>query len=235
MVWRIEADTTAHLLAIETRDQETGHPFFSALDYRSGNLLIHEKPYGDRNWGLAGLADRKLLIKAFGQNSPNGTGIACIDIDHGGLLWEQFNFVLVRAGHRQLTVRHRNFAAGYEQYLDASTGNLTPFNKMAAKPTEANTVLPQRYEQGIPECLVGYPVHGDLFHCQIGQKQLWGFHEVIQEAYRVRLVVTSGLSVLADQVVLTELAKMTPELFFVIGQQVFIISDNKREIVSYLV
>src|SRR3546814_445478 len=197
--------------------------------------LIQEKPYGDRNWALAGLADRKLVVKAFGQNSPNGTGIACIDIDRGDLLWEQFNYMLVRVDSHQLTVRHRNFAGGFEQYLDIATGNLTPFNKTAAKPIEANIVLPQRYEQGIPECLANYPVHGDLFFCRIGQKQLWGFHEAIPQAYRARLVVTSGLTVVADQVVITELAKMAPELFFMIGQQVFIISDNKREIVSYLV
>ncbi|MEC3880351.1 DUF4905 domain-containing protein [Parapedobacter sp. 10938] len=235
MVWRIEADTAAQILAIETRDRETGQPFFSVFDYQSGRSFTQEKPYGDRNWTLAGLADRKLILKAFGQNSPNGTGIACIDIDRGELLWEQFNYVLVHVGNRQLTVRHRNFAGGYEQYLDVVTGNLTPFNNMATKPTEAHIVLPQRYDHGIPACLDGFPVHGDLFYYQIGQKQLWGFHEAIQQAYRVRLVITSGLTVLADEVVLPELAKMTPELFFMIGQQVFIMSDNKREIVSYLV
>src|SRR5690606_27368344 len=107
--------------------------------------------------------------------------------------------------------------------------------KNAGKPTEADIVLPQRYGHGLPECLAGYPVHGDLFYCQIGPKQLWAFHEARQGSYRVRMVITSGLTVLADQIILPELAKMTPELFFMIGQQVFIISDNKREIVSYLV
>src|SRR5690606_1753669 len=80
VVWRIEVDTTAQLLAIETRDPESGRPAFSVVDYLSGTSFIHEKPYGDRNWALAGVANRKLVVKAFGQNSPNGTGIACIDI-----------------------------------------------------------------------------------------------------------------------------------------------------------
>ncbi|HWK59569.1 MAG TPA: DUF4905 domain-containing protein [Parapedobacter sp.] len=235
MVWRIEADTSAHLLAVETRDKETGQPSFSAFDYQSGVSFIHEKPYGNRNWVLAGVTDRKLIAKAFGQNSPDGAGIACIDVASGDLLWEQFNYVLVHVGNQQLTVRHRNFAGGYEQHLDITTGNLTQFNKNAGKPTEADIVLPQRYGHGLPECLAGYPVHGDLFYCQIGPKQLWAFHEARQGSYRVRMVITSGLTVLADQIILPELAKMTPELFFMIGQQVFIISDNKREIVSYLV
>ncbi|MGV3760998.1 DUF4905 domain-containing protein [Parapedobacter sp.] len=235
VVWRIEADTANGLLAIETRDRETGHPSFSAFDYQTGTLFIDEKPYGDRNWAMAGITGRTLVLKALGQNDPNGAGVACIDIDHGDILWEQFNYVLVRVGTRQHTVRHRNFAGGYEQYFDATSGNLTTFNKTAAKPPVADIVIPQRYEHGIPRYLAGYPIHGDVFYCQIGQKRLWGFHEAIQQAFRIRLVITDNLMVLADPIVLTGLAKMAPELFFMIGQQVFIIGDNKREIVSYLV
>lgn len=235
MVWRIEADTTGNLLAVETRDKDTGRPAFSAFNYQTGESFIHEKPYGDRNWALAGIANRKLTLRAFGQNSPDGAGIACIDVDSGELAWEQFNYVLLHVGSQQLTVRHRNFAGGYEQYLDPATGNLTQFNKTTSKPTGPTIVLPQRYEHNVPGILAGYAIHGDLFYCQIGPKHLWAFHEATQEAYRVRLVITSGLTVLADRIILPELIKMTPELFFMIEQQLFIVSDNKREIVSYLV
>src|SRR5690606_416406 len=235
MVWRIEADTTGNLLAVETRDKDTGRPAFSAFNYQTGESFIHEKPYGDRNWALAGIANRKLILRAFGQRSPDGAGIACIDAVDGELAWEQFNYVLLHVGSQQLTVRHRNFAGGYEQYLDSATGNLTQFNKTTSKPTEPTIVLPQRYEHDVPGILAGYAIHGDLFYCQIGPKHLWTFHEATQEAYRVRLVITSDLSILDDRIILRELIRMTPELFFMIEQQLFIVSDNKREIVSYLV
>ena len=235
MVWRIEADTAANLLAVENRDKDTGNPAFSAFDYRTGMASIHEKPYGDRNWALAGTAGRKLVVRAFGQNSPDGAGIACIDADSGEIRWEQFNYVLVAVDDHQLTVRHRNFAGGYEQYLDLASGNLTQFNKTTDKPMDPEIVIPQRYEGGVPELLAGYAVYGDVFYCQIGPKKVWAFHEETHETYRVRLVISSGLTLLTDQVVLAALAKMTPELFFMIDQQLYIISDNKREIVSYLV
>src|SRR5690606_13686777 len=235
MVWRIEADTAANILAVETRDKDTGLPAFSAFDSRTGVSFVEEKPYGDRNWALAGTADRKLVIRAFGQNSPDGDGIDCIDADRGELLWEQFNYVLVHVGDRQLTVRHRNFAGGYEQYLDLATGNLTKFNKNADKPIGPEIVIPQRYEHGLPGLLSGYAVYGDLFYCQIGARQLWAFHEATQQDFKVRLVISNGLTIVADHIILDELDKMTPELFFMVGQQLFIISHNKREIVSYLV
>ncbi len=235
IVWRIEADTTNDILAIETRDQDTGNPSFSAFDYTTGVSFTDEMPYGDRNWALAGTADRKLVLRAFGQNSPDSAGIACIDAINGKLLWEQFNYVLVGLGNQQLTVRHRNFASGYEQHLDLRSGNLTQFNNATNKPTGPNIVLPQRYTAEGPALLANYEVHGDIFHCRIGEKQVWAFHEVTHQTYRVRLVISSGLNVLSDSVVLADLAKMIPELFFTIDGQLFLVSDNKREIVSYLV
>lgn len=235
IVWRMEADTTEHLLAVETRDKDSGAPAFSVFDYRTGTTLIHEKTYGDRNWTLAGTARRKLIIRAYGSNSPDGAGIACMDADHGTINWEQFNYTLLHVDRQQVAVRHRNFAGGYEQYLDIDTGNLTPFNTSASKPTGPEIVLPQQYSGNAPEVLDGFTIHGDIFHCPIGSKETWAFHEKTESGYRVRLVITSGLAVLADRIILSDLTAITPELFFVIGSHLFFIGNNKREIVSYLV
>ena len=235
VVWRIEADTSEGLLAVETRDKDSGAPLFSAFDYRTGDMFIHEKPYGDRNWTLAGTTMRKLIMRAYGANSPDGAGIACMDIDNGALLWEQFNYTLLRVDHSQLTVRHRNFAGGYEQYLDPTTGNLTPINTSPNKPTGPAIVLPQRYHGGVPGLLANFAIYGDVFHCQIGDKHVWAFHEATGSVFRVRLVITDGLVLLADKVILRDLPGITPELFFVIGQHLFTVGNNKQEIVSYLV
>ncbi len=236
MVWRIEADTARNLLAVETRNTETGKPLFSAFDSRTGVSFIHEKPYGDRNWALAGTADRKLVIRSYGQNSPEGAGIACIDANNGHVLWEQFHYVLVGMAGTRLAVRHRNLAGGYEQHLDLATGDLVKTGTTAGHPEEApQVVIPLRYAYGIPDSLANYPAHGDIFYCEIGSRQVWAFHEAIQDMYRVRIVISSGLTIVADRVVLPDLVKMLPELFFVIGNQLFIVSDNKQEIVSYLV
>lgn len=234
LVWRIEVDTDQGVLAVETRDKD-GIPSFSAFRYTNGAPLIHELPYGGRNWTLAGITDSKLILRAFGDDSPNSAGIACIDALTGKVLWEQFQYTLLAVGMRQLRARHRSFASGYEQYVDLADGNLTQFNNSGDKPTASDIVIPQQYTSDIPAVLADYPVHGDLFHCQIGPKSIWTFHEMDHENYCVRLVISTGLTVLADEIVLSGLSKMVPELFFMIGQQLFLIGDNKREIVSYLV
>lgn len=235
IVWRIETDTANNILAVETRDEATGNPSFSTFDYATGTSFAQERPYGDRNWALAGITAGKLIVRAFGHDSPDSGGIACIDAVSGELLWEQFNYILVGITNRQLAVRHRNFASGYEQHVDIETGNLTQFNKTIDKPIGPEIVLPQRHIGDTPTFLRNYAVYGDILCCEIGSKKVWAFHEVTHQKYRIRLVISKGLNVLSDAVVLADLTQMIPELFFAIDSQLFLVSDNKREIVSYLV
>ncbi len=236
LVWRIEADTDAGLLAIETRDQDTGKPLFSAIDYQTGRSPVYEKPYGDRNWTLAATTDRKLILRAMGQDGPNAAGIACIDAITGNLLWEQFAYAFVGLAHGRLVVRHRNFAGGYEQHLDPVDGNLTQKKTSPIKPSAPEIVLPQRYVGDMPPFLKSYSVHGEVFHYPIGERVAWAFHETPpEEGFAVRLVVSEGTQAVAEKVVLSGLTKMIPELFFAIANQLFFLGDNKREIASYLV
>ncbi|MFC3196310.1 DUF4905 domain-containing protein [Parapedobacter deserti] len=235
LIWRIEVDTASGLLAVETREDRTGNPSFSALDYRTGTSCIHEIPYADRNWTLAGIADGKLVVKAFGQNSPESAGIACIDAHNGEVVWEQHSYVLLALQGSQLIVRHRNYAGGFEQRLDLHTGDLTQINNSADKPAGPEIVLPKRHIADPPVFLQRYRIHGDVFQCTVGLNEVWAFHEREHQTYQVRMVISNGLSVLDDNVVMEGLTKMAPELFFAIADQLFLIGDTKREIVSYLV
>ncbi|MFC7522975.1 DUF4905 domain-containing protein [Parapedobacter sp. GCM10030251] len=234
-VWRIEADTTRGILAIETRNPDTGVPAFSAIDYHTGMSFVDEKPYGDRNWSLAGIVNDKLIVRAWGQNSPEGAGIACIDAPTGQVIWEQFNYMLVALANQQLVVRHRNFASGYEQYLNPVDGSLTKKNDIPNKPASPEIVLPQRYGGDIPSFLEGYAITGDLVCCPIEDRMFWAFHEALDDGYHIRLVASCGAKMLTDEIIVSDLPKMAPELFFMIGNQLFFIGDNKQEIVAYLV
>lgn len=236
MVWRIEADTATGMLAVETRQPDNGHPAFSAFRYGTGESTIQEIAYGDRHWTLAAIVADRLVVKAFGKDSPSHPGIACIDIHTGKTLWEQFNYTLLAVRDGLLLVRHRNFAGGYEQLLDPATGDLTKINISATKPGSPEIVLPERYADGLPEALASDTQRGDVFRTRMGEKTVWAFHEADNgNTYRLRLAVTGGREAVATAIVLNGLTKMVPETFFAIGNQLFLIGDNKREIVSYLV
>lgn len=235
VIWRIEADTMADILAVETRDAATGNPAFSAIRYTNGEWLVKETRYGDRHWTLASVTGGKLILKALGHHRPDSAGIASMDTGTGDISWEQFNYTLLAIRNGLLAVRHRSVEGGFEQYLNPRDGNLTHFNISTDKPTAPPIVIPVRYTDERPMLLVGKAIVGDLWHCQLGDDTIWAFHEADGQLFRVRLLITNGLNILADQVVLSGLAKMAPELFFAIRKQLFLISNNKQEIVSYLV
>ncbi len=236
LVWRIEADTATGMLAVETRQPDTGQPLFSAFRYETGESTIQELAYGDRHWTLAAIVADRLIVRAFGQDSPNHPGIACIDARTGKTLWEQYNHTLLAVEEGTLVVRHRSFASGYEQSMDPATGDLTKINSSSDKPIRPEIVLPTRHAEGLPTSLASDAHRGDVFHSQVGRKTVWAFHELEHgNTYRLRLAVTSGSETLATAIVLHGLEKMVPEAFFSIADQLFLIGDNKREIVSYLV
>ena len=235
IIWRIEVGMPTGILAIETRDQDTGNPSFSTIEYTTGQSGITEKQYGDRNWSLAGVIDSLLILRAWVQNTPEGAGIACIDATTGDLLWEQFNYTLVAVTDRQIVVRHRNFVGGYEQFLNPYDGNLSSKDNLANHLMRPEIVLPTPYTDPPPSFLDHYNIAGDLFSCLIDDRTVWAFHEAIENTYQIRLIVSHGLNVLTDNLAITGLPKMTPELFFAIRNQLFLIGNNKREIISYLV
>lgn len=234
LLWRIEVDTARQLLAVETRAPDTGNPSFSVLHYRDGTILFREQPYGDRHWTLAGTMNGRVILKAFGSDSPEGTGIVSLDAYTGAVVWEQHQYRLVALNRSRLTVRHRSLATGYEQQLDPLTGNLTKFNISFDKPDDSDIVLPTPVA-GIPAILADYAVFGDVLLCPIGPKNVWAFHERIGSGYRIRMVVTSDTERLDDRIVVADLPKMLPEIFFAADGQLFLLGDNKRKIVSYLV
>src|SRR5690606_30802695 len=205
---------TDEILAIETRDQDTGNPAFSTVNYATGKSLITEKQYGDRNWSLAGMIGNSLILRAWGEQSPNGAGIACMDAITGDIRWEQFNYTLVGLENRQIVARHRNFASGYEQYLNPRTGNLTPLEDLTDSPTKPKIILPNHYLGETPAFFDRYHVIGDLVSCSINNRTVWAFHEALDNTYQIRLAVSQDSTLLADTVVATGLPKMTPELFF---------------------
>lgn len=235
IVWRIEVDTESGLLAIETRHPASGIPAFSSLDYVRDALLVDEQPYGDRNWAMAGIVEGRIILRAWGQNTPEGSGIACLDARTGAVIWEQFAYTLVAIENRQLLVRHRNVASGYEQRMSPVDGDLTKINNTANKPYAPAIVIPRRHEGDVPDVLISYAPHGPLFTCRVEDRTVWAFHETAERGYLIRLVVSQGPNVLTDRVIVSGLSKMAPELFFMIGHRLFFIGDNKQELVSYLV
>lgn len=234
-IWRIEVDENSKLLAIETRSIENGKPFFSALDYLSGECPIDELAYGDKLWTLAGICEDKLLLKSYSEKSPEGAGICCLSAVSGAILWEKFNYTFLSIDTTQVLVRPAQFRSGYEISLSIENGEPTSKKIPSTKPSVNRIVIPQPYNMVFPDYIIHHNPIGSLYHHQVGEKEIWAFHVKNNNKLDVKLLISQGFMMLAEQTIMCNLEKMTPEIFFMIGQQLFFIDSNKRKIVSYLV
>lgn len=235
VVWRMEADTANGLFAVETRQVDGGTAAYSVIRYETGEFLLHEIAYGDRNWTLVGFVEGRILLRALGTDTPMAPGITCLDAYSGRVIWEQFNYVWLGLDGGEVIARHRNFAGGYEQRLDVHSGQIEQKRNIPNKPTAPPIVLPELHYGQSPAFLAKYSIYSDLVCCRVADKVVWGFHEKMGQHYQIRLVISNDIRVLADPIVLSGLERMIPELFFMIGSHLFMIGNNKREIIAYLV
>lgn len=232
----MEADTASKMLAIESRAPEGGLPAFSVIRYTDGHTFVQERAYGDRHWTLAGMAADCLLLRAIGEREPNAPGIACLSATSGEVCWESFNhtFVAMRAGHIQARPRH--IASGHDAYLSVETGQ--PVNMPTSTldhGSHSDILLPQP-STSLPDSIAtNYEITGAVHHLSLGDKDVWAFHVAQDDGFDVEIVVSQHIAILDARTIMTGLAKMTPEMFFAIGKQLFFIAGNKQEIVSYLV
>ncbi len=236
VIWRIEADTAAKTLAIESRSPEGGLPAFSVIRYTDGYSWVHERAYGDRQWTMAGIAEGCLLLRAMGQREPNAPGIACLSCTSGETRWENFShtFMAMQAG--SIYARPRNIASGYDAYLDILTGQAMDSPHTVTKPPSQSEILLPTPTTNLPDAIAtSHCVVGTVFHFPFGDKDGWAFHVRQDDGFAVKLFITQQLDLLETRTLMTGLEKMVPEIFFVIDRQLFFIGGNKQEIVSYLV
>jgi len=236
VIWRIEADTAAKTLAIESRSPDDGLPTFSVVRYTDGHSLVHERAYGDRQWTLAGIAEDCILLRAIGQSQPSAPGIACLSSTSGETRWENFSHTFVAMHGGCIQARPRHIASGYYAYLAIRTGQPVDSSPSATKKPDQPEILLPSPTIDLPEAIVeSYPIVGTALHFPFGDKDGWAFHIAQDDGYAVNLIITQERAILQARTLMTGLEKMIPEIFFVIGRQLFFIAGNKQEIVSYLV
>ncbi len=236
VIWRIEADTAAKMLAVESRSPDGGLPAFSVIRYTDGHSMLQEGAYGDRHWTLAGMAGDCLLLRALGEREPNAPGIACLSASTGEVRWESFNHTFVAVAAGRVQARPRHIASGRDAYLSVQTGQPIdgPPSAIADGP-DPDIRLPEP-ATSVPDSLSArYAITGPVHHLPFGDKEAWAFHVMQDDGLDVKLIISQHLAVLEARTIMAGLAKMTPEVFFAIGRQLFFIASNKQEIVSYLV
>ncbi len=236
LIWRIEADTSHGTLAIESRDPGSGIPYFSVIGYADGQIYAFEQQYGDRSWTLAGINNGYVLLRVFGQQEPNGSGIACLCARTGVLLWEKFNYVFISLDEHAIRARPQHISGGYQTHLSYKDGNpLTDLPASEVRPLTPEIAIPEHVTAETAGIVLNHTIVGPIHHHRFGERDAWAFHTPQGDVFNVELRVTQQGKILESKIIISGLTKLLPEIFFAINRQLFFIDSNKQKIVSYLV
>lgn len=235
-IWKIDIHELSGMLAIEWRDQD-GLPYFSVIHYRSGRLLSDHIHYGDRWWTLAAVNANQLFLQHYPQPNQGQTqGLVAIDIHSKQVTWEQFNLQFVELTQEGIAVKQRFSDTNAVSLLEPLAGSIlenhTLLNKLSPLPRNIRSASPVHRTPPLP---ITSTLVGPYFFLETDGKELWAYHERKEDKLQLILTVIQEHNVQFKECIVDRLDHLLPEVFFMVGQQLFFVTNNKREIVSYFV
>ena len=232
-IWKIEVDALQPYLAVETRDVETTVASFFVFDFE-GNCLMSPCQADGKEWTLDSIQDGFMILKRVGEQSPVKEGIQIIQILNNEVIFHSYEFILIDVYKNYIHARHRSISSGESLAIDIRTGEYSSAAEHSFDMACNKVQYPVTYSQ-IPRFLKQEYKSGPLWLSKCGQHFLWCYHKQNKDRYDLCLATSNLNQILDQQVILKDMEKMIPQPYFQLGNQVFFMSFNKREIVSYLV
>lgn len=233
-IWKIAVDARGRFIALETRDADSTAPTIHILDFE-GNIQHTPFQIKDKEWTLEGIQHNNIILKRVGTQTPIGAGIQIIDF-YGQLQYLSDQHTWVDTYLDFIKIRHRNFQSGMEEFIKIIDGS-------KAKDIDPNQLsycqtieFPLRYTGQLPPFLKEtYLIDSLLLNKISDNRYLWSYHTKEQEFYQLHICISDRFKILEKTTILLNMEKMIPQHYFKINDQIFLMSYNKQEIVSYLV
>ena len=233
-IWKIAIDARGRFIALETRDTDSTAPSIHILDFE-GNTQHAPLQIKEKEWTLESIQHNNIILKRVGTQTPIGAGIQIIDF-YGQQRYLSEQHIWVDTYLDFIKIRHRNFQSGMEEFIriiDASKAK-------GMKPDELSYCqsiqFPLRYSGQLPPFLKEiHLIDSPLLNEISDNRYLWSYHTQEQGFYQLHICISDRFKILERAAILLNMEKMIPQHYFKINNQIFLMSYNKQEIVSYLV
>ncbi|MFD2969900.1 hypothetical protein [Sphingobacterium bambusae] len=232
-IWKIVVDAQSLQVAVETRDNETTKPHLHVFDF-AGRSLLENLPVDEKEWTLEALQHQTIILKRLGDTSPVKEGIWFLDLE-GNTRYLSHEHTWIDTCVDFVKMRHRSIQSGFEEYLDIRAASKAIGHDSSCDSYNTSLKMPSPYGGLLPPHL-SHLTYVDIPWISLtDEKLLISYHSKDEEGYHLNLCVANASNVLHEQRLLQNMPKMIPQPYFQIGHQIFLMSYNKQEIVSYLV
>ncbi len=229
-IWKIVVDANTRLVGVELRHEETTKPIIHVLDFE-GNTVLDNLALDEKEWTLEAIRKETIILKRFGDMTPVKEGILFLDLSGVERCYIP-DHILLDTYLDHIKLRHRSFQSGFEKYIDIAT------TKEISTPSLdycCELKMPVPYTGTPPLYLKNANIQDLLWVSRSEDKLLWCYHIPSGKNFDLNLCIASASNILHEQCLMTNMPKMIPQPYFQIRNQIFIMSYNKQEIVSYLV
>ena len=233
-VWKIEIDEISRLIAIECRDPENTIPYITVLDFKGTVYLDHFR-LPEKEWTLAAIQDQVVVLRKVSENSPVSPGVWMLfhQKPDTTYLYHQYQYLGILNGY--VHVRPQHITAGFEQYFSFLSKEILTTVPSEIKPFENDIVFPLEFNAQKPSFLQHIKNNEDLWISKCNDHFLWSYHEKRDKKYTIRLLLSDKKQVLDETLIISDLDLKLVQIYFQIGCQIFLLTHNKQEFVSYLV
>lgn len=232
-IWKIEVDSKQALIAIETRDLGSTIASFHIFNFQ-GEPIMTPCIAESKEWTLDSIQNAKLILKRVGEHTPIQEGIKIIDIYTNKEIFQSYEYILLDVFCEYIHARHRSILTGESYLIAIKSGEIKISKNLNLEICLNKIQYPVTYPH-TPSFLMEEQITGPLWLCKLEEQYLWCYHQENQQEFNLVLALSNLNQLLAKQVVLIAMDKMIPQPYFKIENQVFLMSFNKREIISYLV
>lgn len=233
-IWRIEIDEKKQLIAVESRQQDGSKPQLSVYTFQ-GEEICSPLQLPAKEWTLASIQGDYIVCKKFGSATPLAAGVLIYNFRTSEAPSSFLAHHYLEALEGAVKVRHQNFQTGFEEYVLLGENTLRRSLPTAIKPFVNKIVYPLHYQGKRPKFLAPYAAIEDLWISQVGDKYIWTYYQKNQELWDIKLLVSNKYEVFAEATIAEGLKLRVPTIYFQVEEQIFLLTDNKQEIVSYLV
>ncbi|UIR57161.1 hypothetical protein LZQ00_04935 [Sphingobacterium sp. SRCM116780] len=233
-IWRIEVDGQSKLIALECRDPETTVAYITVIRF-NGSILLNHFELPQKEWTLAAIQKKYVILRKISENSPVSPGVWILNYEEPNetYLFHQYQYLTVLKDYIQIRPQH--ITAGFQQYFSLLTYDILTTVPSEIKPFENDIVFPLEFKGQKPIFLEHYKNNEDLWISKCQDHFLWCFHEKHGENYDIRLLISDKNEIWDEAIIIKHLGLKLVQIYFQIGCQIFLLTHNKREFVSYLV
>lgn len=232
-IWKIVTDAARKHIGLEVRDSESTKAILYVINFE-GEMLVDGLALSEKEWTLESVQHQRIILKRVGERKPVVEGIKLLDFE-GEECFISYEHVLLDTFLGYLKVRHRSFESGMEEYIALSSGTKVVDNTAIRLAYCEQIKLPTHYTGELPPYLSDVKMEDAPWVSIIEDRVIWSYHDKDERGYNLSVCLADKFKPLAKLRIFSGMDKMIPQPYFQIGDQIFLMSYNKQEIVSYLV